>query len=79
MSDVKWIPLDEAVEIIKEFDAGWPHNFKFKYLSLRIDTRDNHCVMMDRDGKPVDPEDVRTAGIEWRKFLNREHKETPNE
>lgn len=70
----QWIPIDEAVAIVKEFGAAWPGNFDFKYLSLRIDTRDNHCLMMDRNGKVVDPEAVRTAGIEWRKFLNGERK-----
>ena len=49
---MNWIPFDEAVEIVKNIDRlDWFGNFKMKYLSIRIDTRDFKCLLLDRDNR----------------------------
>jgi len=52
-----WVPLSEVVDIIyhKNFYWGALNGFTdCKYLELRIDTRDNCCMVRDRHHKAVD-------------------------
>lgn len=52
-----WIPLSEIVDIIHHPNFYWGAIDEFtdcKYLELRIDTRDNCCMVRDRNHKPVD-------------------------
>ena len=51
-----WVPVSELVEHIqKALDNGWVwyKNSRCKYVSVRIDTRDGHSILCDRDGKVI--------------------------
>lgn len=49
----KWESAQEALDVIFNDDWKWINNSRCKYISLRIDTRDGHCVIYDRHGKPI--------------------------
>jgi len=54
---MKWVPLDEAVEVIKSLHRlDWIVNFNYKYLKIHIDTRDKGCLIMDRDCEVISQE-----------------------
>lgn len=47
---MKWVSIDEAVAIVKSLHKlDWVMDFKLKYLKIYIDTRDKHCIILDRD------------------------------
>jgi hypothetical protein len=51
-----WVPIEKIVEVIEQSRAKkwlWPLNWDCKYIVLRIDMRDGHCVIMDRNQKPI--------------------------
>ena len=50
MDKMKWVSLDEAVNVIKSLHRlDWICDFDRKYLKIHIDTRDKHCLIMKRD------------------------------
>ena len=44
----KWIPIENVIAVLKD-NWQWIKNPSCKYVDLRIDTRDMHCVIFDRD------------------------------
>ena len=36
----------------------WAYNQRCKYINVRIDTRSGHCVIHDRDGNRITPEQL---------------------
>jgi len=60
MSDfIKWSPAQEVLDIVSNEDWCWGRNSKCKYIDLRIDTRDGHCVIQDRNGVVISLDDVK--------------------
>lgn len=59
----KWINIDEVMKVIQKsrkhnLSWGWYRNTKCKYISLRVDMRDGHCVLMDREDNVITLEDL---------------------
>ena len=57
MTTNEWVPLLDVVKALHHPNFYWGSLGGFmncKYLELRIDTRDNKCLVRDRDGKEVD-------------------------
>lgn len=72
MSDTKepeahpdlWTPLEKVLKYLHHPDFYWgSHPFlnDLKYVELRIDTRDLHCLIKNRNGGGVCPADIRKA------------------
>ena len=55
----EWIPIEDVLNVIekskdkKSADWTWVMNSKCKYISLRIDMRDGHCLILDRHDNPI--------------------------
>ncbi len=58
MSD-RWIPIKEILEVTSSTDWSWVANSKCKYLNIRMDTRDGHCVLSDRNGNSLSLDDLK--------------------
>jgi hypothetical protein len=57
-----WDHLRDFLAVAKRAQDGewhWYENSKCKYVGLRIDMRTLQCIIMDRDGKRIDPEQLR--------------------
>ena len=57
-----WAPLAEILEVIEAAKRGdwcWSRNSQCKYIELRIDMRDRHCIVKDRDGKPISIDELK--------------------
>jgi hypothetical protein len=68
--EVDWIPIEKVLEIIKlskehKWHWGSTKGMKGKYLDLRVDMRDGHCVVKDRDGNLIDIEELKTQGCSY--------------
>ena len=48
-----WIPLSYIVEKLESRKWSWGQNFAMKYLTINVDTRDNHATVFDRDGNCI--------------------------
>lgn len=57
----EWVPLKDIIEILHHPDFYWGSIPDAKYIELRIDTRDNCCLVKDRNGKPLKIEHLRQA------------------
>lgn len=58
---VKWVNFDEVVGVINRMRQGlwmWVWNTRCKYIELRIDMRDGHCIIRDKDGKRITVEQL---------------------
>lgn len=56
-----WIPFAKVFEVISFASSGkwdWVWNPRCKYINIRIDMRDGHCVIFDRDGKQITLEEL---------------------
>ncbi len=54
--ETKWVSIDEVTKILslaKENKWFWFKNTRCKYLNLRVDMRDGHCIIKDRDGNKI--------------------------
>lgn len=52
----EWIDTKEIFEIVekaKNKEWRWSLNHECKYIDLRIDMRDGHCLLTDRHGKEI--------------------------
>lgn len=57
-----WIPVDDVVAIVNDSINDkwhWYENFDCKYIELRIDMRDGHCVIANRYGKSITLDDLK--------------------
>ena len=48
-----WTPIDDVLAVIRDPKWMWPLNSRCKYVTLRLDVRDFHCIIMDRDGNEI--------------------------
>jgi hypothetical protein len=56
----QWDHVDDVIRILQLARSGkwsWCENTNFKYINVRIDTRDGGCILMDRNGKRADISD----------------------
>lgn len=56
-----WDHLSDVLPTLKAASRGewsWGRNGQCKYVELRIDMRSGHCIIRDRDGKRINPEDL---------------------
>ena len=45
-SDWKWVSLSTVIDAIKKMQPHtWTRNWDLKYIDVRIDTRDLHCIV----------------------------------
>jgi hypothetical protein len=52
--DPKWEHIDGVYQVLQEMNhATWTRDFGLKYLTIRVDTRDNCCVIFDRNEKRI--------------------------
>ena len=68
-----WYPIEEVLKIIQLSRAGkwhWGCNSKLKYLNLRVDMRDGHCRIFDRNDNPVELEELMENQERWTKETN---------
>jgi hypothetical protein len=57
-----WDHIDDVLPVLEAARTGrwsWLENSMCKYIELRIDMRDGGCVIKDRDGKRIEPEQLR--------------------
>ncbi len=51
-----WMPLARISELLTNRKWFWcftPDAWDLKYIDIRVDTRDNCCVVKDRNGKVI--------------------------
>lgn len=56
-----WDYFDDFLKVYKLIKNGewvWYKNHKCKYVELRIDMRDGGCIIRDREGNRINPEDL---------------------
>lgn len=56
-----WDHLSDFVKVWNKLKTGewhWYKNSKCKYVELRIDMRTGHCIIRDREGNRINPEDL---------------------
>lgn len=53
----QWIDLQRITELLKS-EWCWTKNVKCKYIELRIDMRDGHCLIKDRNGTEISIRDL---------------------
>ena len=57
-----WDDIRDVLPVLKKSIAGewnWGRNRKCKYIEVRIDMRDGKCIIKDRHGNRINPEDLR--------------------
>jgi hypothetical protein len=57
-SGEKWVPVESVLEVLRDKRWLWTHNMACKYVSLRVDTRDMHCTLQDREGNHISLRDL---------------------
>lgn len=56
-----WDSIDDVLKVVRAAQRGdwcWSRNSSCKYLNLRLDMRDGGCIIYDRDGKRISPEQL---------------------
>ncbi len=59
---MEWIDSKLVAEVVAHAVSGrwmWWRNTKCKYISIRIDMRDGHCVLRDRDDNIISIEGLK--------------------
>lgn len=59
----EWIPFKEVGDKILELSSEssswtWAYNSQCKYVDVRVDMRDGHCILVDRHGNPIKLDDL---------------------
>ncbi len=62
--------LPRFARLLARMDSAWHHNFRIKYLNIRIDTRDCGFCLLDRDDKPLPMSEVLDAFRQSVEFLS---------
>jgi hypothetical protein len=52
------VPIVALAKAYKWFWFANPLREKVKYINIRVDMRDGHCIITDNDGKRINPEDL---------------------
>ncbi len=66
--EVTWVPLARVLAVLNHPNFYWGNTnmaATAKYLELRIDTRDNHCVVMDAKHKLLDIKHLEEACLKF--------------
>ena len=61
METIDWENIDEVIKVLEKMkreEWTWMKNSRCKYLNLRVDMRDGHCVIKDRNGLPINIEEL---------------------
>lgn len=74
IADNIWDHLSQIFPILKSARKGqwsWLNNGRCKYIDLRIDMRTGHCILSDKDGTRINPEDFAkqtydSGGLPWK-------------
>jgi hypothetical protein len=56
-----WDNVQDFIRVLQMSRDGrwvWFRNTQCKYVNLRVDMRTGACLIMDRDGKRIDPSDL---------------------
>lgn len=79
---VEWDCVDDVLAVLELARKGeweWFGNSKCKYIELRIDMRDGYCILRDREGNRISPDELRrqncepTTGMGWAKYREQMH------
>lgn len=57
----EWDDISSFLKVLKDTKEKrwfWYLNTRCKYVDLRIDMRDGHCIMKDRHGVKITPEEL---------------------
>lgn len=57
-----WDHVKDFAEVYRLMKGGkwhWFNNNSCKYVNLRVDMRDGGCLIMDRNGNRIDPEQLK--------------------
>lgn len=54
----RWVPVKDVLAIIRDPRWSWVRNNGCKYIELRIDTRNEHCLIYDRDKNEITLKDI---------------------
>lgn len=57
----KWIEFEKIMAVVQKAREGawdWGRNPQCKYIDVRLDMRDGHCIISDRDGTPITLEEL---------------------
>jgi hypothetical protein len=57
-----WDHIDVVIEVLEKMkrkEWSWARNHPCKYLNLTVDMRDGGCLIHDKDGNRINPEDLR--------------------
>ncbi len=55
----EWISIEEIIEVTSSKDWTWMKNSRCKYLNIRMDTRDGHCLISDRNNERISLDQLR--------------------
>lgn len=56
-----WVPIQDALSILQDPSFSWLRATHLKHVTIRVDTRDTHCRIFDRDGKVITLEDLKSG------------------
>ena len=73
----KWIPFYKLLDTLKQMNINrwsWVGNTQCKYINLRIDMRDLHCILTDNDGKEITLEQLSFQRKDYTDLINRGNK-----
>jgi hypothetical protein len=76
----EWISLKSVIDKINQMSPHtWTRDWGLKYINIRIDTRDMHCLIFsDREGEPLTLDRIQIAinkAEERFPILTKEHKD----
>ncbi len=58
----RWEPLADVLAVIHDPRWSWVRNNRCKYVELRMDTRDQRCLIFNRDRELITMQDLRRQG-----------------
>lgn len=58
----RWVPVADVLAVIQDPRWSWVRNSPCKYLELRLDTRDQRCLIYNRDREAITLQDLRRQG-----------------
>ena len=56
-----WVSINKVLDVINKVKTRewmWIKNSKCKYVNLRIDMRDGHCLIFDGDNNHIELKDL---------------------
>ena len=62
-----WDNIEDFLKVLKmmrEKKWSWINNSPCKYVNLRVDMRDGGCIIMNREGERISPQELE---YQWKK------------